>query len=206
MIYGAKYWNNLLHYYCQVNNPTEEILRKTGARGFLETCGSTAAVNCLAVHGYKLAIKCPGLYHPQPEEVLNDWFNDPRNYPALQQVRMDIKPEDLPGNRVPQYYPVAIEDVFNVECQFRWFSTHHDLFDLFKKGCSIQLCLKSPSHYVAAVAYDDETSEIIINDPWPGRFPDGKGFNKRISDMENLTNFAVVYPPLERRYDGRKVS
>jgi len=198
MIVGAKYWNDPDRYYIQTNNPTEEMLRKQGIRGFLETCGSTAAVNCLAVHGYNLDIACPGDYRPQPEEVLTDWFNDPRNYKILEKARKDIGPRDLPGNRVPQYYPPAIKSVFGAECKFVWIGTHHVLADYFEKGYSIQLCLRSPSHYVAGVAYDVTTSEIVINDSWPNRFPDGRGWNKRISDMENLMNFALIFPPEEQ--------
>ena len=193
MIYGARYWADPDKYYCQTNNPTEELLRKRKVPGFLESCGSTAAVNCLAVHDYELEVVCRGAYRPQPEEILNDWFNDPRNYKVLEKVRTDIGPQDLPGNRVPQYYPPAVMDVFGVKCEFVWIATHHQLADRFKDGCSIQLCLKSPSHYVAGVAFDTATSEIIINDPWPGRFADGSGWNKRISDLENLTNFAIIY-------------
>jgi len=196
MIYGARYWDDKDKYYIQTNNPTEEIIRKVTKEGtpFLESCGSTAAVNCLAVHNYPLEIKCPGSYKPQPEEILNDWFNDPRNYKLLEQVRKDIGPRDLPGNRVPQYYKQGVWAVFGVYCIFWWIGTHHELVDFFKIGHSIQLCLKSPSHYVAAVAYDADTSELIINDPWPGRFPDGNGFNRRISSIDNLMPFAILYP------------
>ncbi len=211
MIVGSKYWYDSNKYYIQTNNPTEEILRKSLVKvnkllaeasidkviGFLESCGSTAGVNSSAVHNYNLEIKCPGEYQPQPEEVLNDWFNDPNNYPLLEKVRTDIGPRDLPGNRVPQYYPPAMMAVFGIECEFIWISTHHTLVDYFKKGYSIQLLLKSPSHYIAGVAYDLTTSEIIINDSWPGRFKDRKGFNKRISDFENLQPFAIIYPPKE---------
>lgn len=222
MIVGAKYWYDKDKWYIQTNNPTEEILRKSlisvnkllaeagivKTIGFLESCGSTAGVNCLAVHyskkewKEKFEVIYPGGYKPQPEEVLNDWFNDPRNYPLLEKVRTDIGPEDLPGNRVPQYYPPAIWAVFGIKCEFIWVPTHHVLVDFFKKGYSIQLLLKSPSHYVAGVAYDLSTSEIIINDSWPGRFKDGNGFNRRIPDLKNLQNFAIVYPSLKSNMYG----
>jgi hypothetical protein len=213
MIKGAIYWNDPDKYYIQTNNPTEEILRKSLVKvnqllkeegiakyiGFLESCGSSSGVNCSAVHNYNLEIICPGDYKPQPEECLNDWFNDPRNYSLLEKVRKDIGPEDLPGNRVPQYYPPAMKAVFNVECEFVWVATHHQLADYFSKGYSVQLLLRSPSHYIAGVAYDFSTSEFIINDSWPGRFKDDKGgFNRRmISSMDNLQPFAIVYPPKE---------
>jgi len=224
MIVGAKYWYDKNKYYIQTNNPTEEILRKSLINinklfaeagidkvvGFLESCGSTGGLNCSAVHYNKkeckerFEIKYPGGYKPQPEEVLNDWFNDPRNYALLEKVRTDIGPEDLPGNRVPQYYPPAMMAVFGIKCEFIWVATHHTLVDYFKQGYSIQLLLKSPSHYIAGVAYDLSTSEIIINDSWPGRFKSGIGFNRRVSNMENLQPFAVVYPPPKSNMYGLK--
>jgi hypothetical protein len=60
---------------------------------------------------------------------------------------------------------------------------------------SVQLCLKDPRHYIAAVAYDDEKDEIVFNDSWPDRFDDGNGFNRRLkkADVLNLQNFIVVF-------------
>ncbi len=194
MIVGSKYWNDKDKWYIQTNNPTEEILRKINKIDFLETCGPSAAVNCLAAHGYDLSISCPGNYKPQPEEVLSDWFNDPRNYKLLKKARPNLDPRDIPGGRVPQYYPVAAHDVFGQYCEFMWLVNHFQLSDLFKKGYSIQLCLLKPSHYIAGVAFDLGTSEIIYNDSWPSY---KKGFNERLSGIANLEKYAVVYPPPE---------
>ena len=197
MINGSKYWNNPSYYYIQTNNPTEEMLKKQGVKNFLESCGGTSAVCCGAAVGAVLEIKCPGAYRPQPEEVLTDWFNDPVNYGALEKVRDDIGPKDLPGNRVPQYYPLAMKSVFNIFCKFIWVDSHFILAEYFKLGYAIQLCLKSPSHYVAGVGYDTASSEIVINDPWPNRFKDGKGgFNRKIPSSFNLEPFAIIYPPI----------
>ena len=192
MIVGAKYWDDKDKWYVQTNNPSEELLRKINKKDFLETCGPSAGVNCAAALGFILEIKCPGKYKPQPEEVLSDWFNDPRNYKILEKARPNLDPRDIPGGRVPQYYPAAMRDVFNIDCEFIWLTNHFQLMDYFKAGCSIQLCLKSPSHYIAAVAYDLNTSEIIFNDSWPrGNI----GFNSRMSGIENLNNYAIIYQP-----------
>lgn len=201
-MWGAPYYNDSDKYYVQTNNPTENILSKLIKEGFLESCGSTTGVNCLAVHNYNLLIDCPGSYNPQPEEILNDWFNDPRNYGAMYAIRDSQAVKDIPGNRVPQFYVPAIREVFGIGVKFIWIRTHHDLVDYFKKGCSIQICLKHPSHYVAGVAFDNHTSEIIINDSWPNRYADGNGFNRRFSDYENLENFAIIYPPKENEYEN----
>ncbi|MDR0556332.1 MAG: C39 family peptidase [Treponema sp.] len=65
-----------------------------------------------------------------------------------------------------------------------------------RAGQAVQLCLVKPGHYIAAVAYDDLTREIIFNDPWPGRFPGGNGFNRRMGKAEfkgNVKPFLIVY-------------
>ena len=196
MIFGAQFWNDRCRYYAQTNNPSEELLRKTGAAGWLETCGPTAAVNCMAALGYDLTIRCPGPYLPQPEEVLSDFLNDPRNYPELAKERKDLTPDKLPGNRVPQYYPFAVRRVFGADASFVWLADHIQIPKYLAESGAVQICLEHPGHYLAAVAYDDEKDEIIFNDPWPEQYPDRNGFNRRIGRMSlwaNQKRFAVVY-------------
>lgn len=196
MIIGAKLWNDKGCAFSQQNNPSEELLRKTGCVGWLETCGPTAAVSCLAALGYDLAIACPGPYRPQPEEVLSDFLNDPRNYSELAKERKDIQPDRLPGNRVPQYYPLAASNVFDAKAFFAWLMDPAQLPKWLAEGRAVQICLEKPGHYLAAVAFDDQTDEIIFNDPWPDRYPDKSGFNKRMGRLSlwgNMKKFAVVY-------------
>ena len=196
MIVGAKFWNDRDRYYAQTNNPSEELLRKTGAVGWLETCGPTAAIMCLATLGYELTVTCPGVYRPQPEEVLSDFLNDPRNYPELAKERKDITPDKLPGNRVPQYYPLAVSRVFDAKAFFTWLTDPVQLAKWLTEGRAVQICLEKPGHYLAAVAFDDERDEIVFNDPWPDQYKDKNGFNRRIGRMslwENQKKFAVVY-------------
>jgi hypothetical protein len=53
-----------------------------------------------------------------------------------------------------------------------------------------------PGHCIAAVAYDDEKQEIVYNDPWPGRFPDGNGFNRGMGRAElksHVKPFMIAY-------------
>jgi hypothetical protein len=194
MIYGAPYWSDRERYYSQTNNPTEEQLRKAQLKGWLETCGPTAAINCLAAMGASLDIVCPGPYRPQPEEVLADYLNDPRNYAKLRAERSDIDPVDIQGNRVPQYYAAAVADVFGYPARFVW-TSRAGVVEFLKAGYAVQICLKSPGHYLAAVAYDDATDEIIYHDSWPARVG-GDGFARRMSRAEyeiNVKQFAIVY-------------
>ena len=186
MIYGCKHWNDRNYFYVQTNNPTEEILQKAGVVHYLETCGPSSAVNCMASMGHKVTIDTPGGYQPQPEEVLTDFFNDPNNYKALQEERKDrIDPDKYMGNEIAQYYPLAVKRVFGVRCRFV-FASWKDVVENVKEGQACQLCFKSPGHFVAAVAFDDETQEIIYNDSM------GK-FNVRMKNGDNLKNYCIVY-------------
>ena len=136
------------------------------------------------------------MYEPQSEEVLMDFFNDPRNYEALRRARPDTPPEKWHGNEVPQFYPAAMYAVFGVKAEFLWGNDPKKIASFLEAGCAVQLCLVNPGHYIAAVAYDTDRQEIIYNDPWPGRFADGNGFNRRMGEAEariNLKNFMIVY-------------
>jgi hypothetical protein len=92
MIKGVKFWNGRDCYYTQTNNPTEEILRKRPDRDWLVSCGPSAAVTCIAAMGFPVLCECPGSYVPQSEEVLKDFFHDPRNYAELKKARPDTPP------------------------------------------------------------------------------------------------------------------
>jgi hypothetical protein len=196
MVKGVQFWNDRGCYYTQTNNPTEEILRKRSDGGWLVSCGPSAAVTCLAAMGHDVDVRCPGVYRPQSEEVLMDFFNDPRNYAALKAARPDTPPDVWHGNEVPQFYPVAVKAVFGVNAQFYWAHDFGGVAERLRAGQAVQLCLVKPGHYIAAVAYDDGTREIIYNDPWPGRFPDGNGFNRRMEEAEfkgNVKPYLIVY-------------
>lgn len=195
MIKGAPYWNDRNHYYVQTNNPTETLLKKVRLTDWLESCGPTAAVNCISALGYDVTITCPGPYRPQPEEVLTDFFNDPVNFEKLERIRQ-VDDQYLPKNRIPQLYPYAVKKVFGVPARFAWLSDFSDIADCFYIGSTVQLCLENPGHYVAVIAYDEEVDELIYNDPWPDRFPDGNGFNRRMDKTEyqdNVKPYAIIY-------------
>jgi hypothetical protein len=202
MIKGAPFWNDRSRYYVQTNNPTEQILKKEGKDGWLESCGSTALTNCAASLGKDFTVTCPGGFQPQTDEIATGFLNDPRNFAKLVAARPDIDPSQSsspPGNRIPQYFPLAAREIFGITGKYQvcdmaayWGIVIGELLNEHP----VELCLKIPGHYIAAVAYDLDVDEIIINDSWPGRFTDGLGgFNRRLTKAEipNLQNFIVVY-------------
>lgn len=205
MIIGAKFWNDKERtYLIQTDNPTDSLLRKILKKFdpyYLETCGPTAACICLAALGYNLKILTPGGYIPQPEEILQDWFNDPNTKTIREQIRKGV--DYLPGNRIPQFYPTAVKKVFGekIDAGFSWNGNKWEIiFNHLKFGCAIQLCLKKPGHYIAALAFDEQ--EIIYNDPWPDRKGlNNKGFNERMEIEEfkkNVQSYCIVYFPKDK--------
>lgn len=197
MISGAGYWDDRDRYYSQENNPTEAFLKATiDSRFFwLESCGPTSAVNCLSAMGFRTDVECPGAYEPQPEEVLMDFFNDPRNKAKLDAVR--VVADNIPENRVPQYYPVGVKEVFDAVCEFKWGPTFKVVADLVSSGHAVQVCLVKPSHYIAVVAYDTIKKELVYHDSHGSRFADGKGgFARRMTEDEfksNVQPYYIVY-------------
>lgn len=187
MVMGVKFWDSPDVYYSQENNPTEAYnkSRIDSREGWLESCGPTSAVNCLAAMGKNVEITCPGSYKPQPEEVLMDYLNDPRNESKLREVR-DMGSEDIPENRVPQYYPLGVYEVFGVRARFEWGATWDAIIHDINRGRAVMLTMKSPGHYVAVVAYDSKRKSLIYNDPWGSRFSDGRGGRHRHLSRDEL--------------------
>lgn len=199
MVAGLKLWLDKNTYYIQTNNPTEEILKKEDGNGFLETCGPTSATTGVAGRGSNVEIICPGNYKPQPEEVLNDFFHDPNNYPELKAVRADLDPSNFFNNRVPQDYEIAIPAVFGIKATFEW-KNLEGIYDLLRNNIAVMLCFKKPGHYIVAVAYNKQTEELCYRDPWPNnpypsRLKGQSGFNRWVKRSEiesNLTNYRVL--------------
>ena len=205
-IIGLKYWNvdkrpdGVATYYTQNNNPTEEILRKDNeTSSWFETCGPTAAINILACRGDKITINCPGKYKPQPEALLSQYFHDPYNYEKLKNVR-NLNPKKWMGNRVAQWYSVAIPDVFDVRCRFRWEKEIEKLKEHLSKNIGVMVCLKNPSHYIAIIAFNTKNGYIIYHDSWIGNWwpirLKNQSYNKRrmlLNEyINNVDNYCIL--------------
>jgi len=198
MIKGAKNWDKKSFHYYQTNNPTDSILTKIFKKKYLETCGPTAAVMCLLAIDKDVKITCPGTYSIQTEEVLSDWFNDPKVAHLREAIRKGV--DYIPGNRIPQFYPEAVKHVYGFhDAEFKWTK---NIAGFLWSGHSVQLCLKKPGHFVTAVAYDDYSGDIIYHDPWPERKGlKNKGFKERLTIKEqknNLQNYCIVYFDTEK--------
>lgn len=193
MVYGAEFWNDRDMFYIQTNNPTEALLSKVMGKLQLETCGPTACVNCVASLGSNVEVSCPGEYKPQPEEVVEDFLNDPRNFAEFERIRTGVS--GIPGNRIPQYYPYAAKMVFGVDAEFMWISGMKTVIEGLKNGRPSQVCFIEPGHFVAIVAWDEEINNFIYNDGWPERTRTD-GFNLKIpfESAERLfQKYAIMY-------------
>jgi len=201
MIQGAKYWNDKKKTYSkQSNNAVETLIPG------LEYCGPTAATMCddSLTDAPVLPDKNEygGIWRPQKEDDLTLFFIDESNWPMFRKIRNDViyghkkGAGQYPPNEIPQLYPYGVFHVFGLRGEFRWKNNFEDCAKELWNGNAVQLCLENPGHFIAAVAYDEVTKEIIYNDPWPERWPDGNGFNRRMGKDEftkNMKAFYIVY-------------
>lgn len=193
---GIKKWNDTSTYYSQENNATESVMaRLLGKDKYLETCGPTSATMIVDAIGKSVNVSVPGKYKMQPEDALFLWFHDRRNYEKMARIRPETDPGTTKywGNQIPQYYPVAIKEVFGVNAEFRWGIHENTIVSALQDSQGVLVCLKEPGHFVAVVAYNEGTGEIIYNDPWPGNYWPSElvgtsGFNRKMKSERFISN------------------
>ena len=116
----------------------------------------------------------------------------------MRAIRPNINPEKFMNHRVPQFYELAIEEVFGVKAAFSFGINFDIVTEYLEEGKGIIICLKEPGHYIAPVAYTENT--LIYRDSWSGnKWPErhiGKsGFNRDMTREEfksNVQPFKVV--------------
>lgn len=209
-ISGTTLWNDLSEFNTQLNDPVEQLYKKLIKQiqnkykkqypdlhmGYLESCGPNAIVNCLAVTKQGRSIiksiaKTKGIYLQQVPHIIIGYLNDPNNYERMRQIRKNLNPENIQGNRVPQYYYLVAKEVLGITAEMKW--TPKDQFDMLKnivlKGNPIQVCKINPGHYISVKAYDNIKDELIYDDSW-------KGPNKRMTRHDvssNIQPFHIRY-------------
>jgi hypothetical protein len=201
MIKGAAYWQDRNRYYTQSNNAIERILSRYGARVSAVTCGPSSAINCIASMGCEVETPTPGGWLPQPEDVLTIWFHDHRNWSTLAEIRKATDPRfsKYSPHEVPQYYPEAVSAVFGVTADFAWEMLFPDVVGYVSNGWAVMMNHKPernrPGHYVALVAHDSETGELIYHDSWPEGAAKNIGWGLRIShqNFSEFERYGVIF-------------
>ena len=200
MIKGTKYWNDKNHFWIQENNGIEAILKKSLPaspdgihHGWLEDCGPTSAVNVLDSMGLPIGNSSIGGATLRPMDFLSLWMNTPANWPKL--VTGSINPSLYMDNEIAQFYPSALWVVFGVVARYLEGQTFEWVSSLIQSGKGAMICLKTPGHFLGIVAFDDQTQELIYNDPWPGR-THTDGFNLRMKKEEwesNVKPYVILF-------------
>ncbi len=168
---------------------------------WLETCGTHSAANCLMATrrdpgAFLESFRLPGGGFVRLPDLLTLWMNTPQNRAKLLAARPNLDPDSLPGNEVPQYYPVAVAEVTGAACSYREGLAWVSILELLRQGSAVQLCLVKPGHYIAAVAYDDSVNQIIYIDPHPARQPkySMRALMDRSEFEANVKRFSIIYP------------
>ena len=203
MIKGVNYWSDRNRFWVQTKNGIEAILKvalPAGAdgihHGWLETCGPTSAVNVLDAMGKPLDNKSVGGASLRPMDFLALWMNEPINFPSLTKGIPGVTdPDQFMENELAQAYPEAILQVFATVAEYFEGKSWDWLTGAVAGGRGAMICLKNPGHFLAVVAYDDVTQELIYNDSWPGR-TGTDGWNLRMGKTEWIANvkpYVIVF-------------
>lgn len=181
MIYKTKYMHDASRCnFSQKNNAIEKLLDS------YETCGTTACMSALNSLGYRTNI-FDGV---QEEDYCTCFLNNENNYKVFRDIRSNLDPRDIPGNRVPQYYPYMVGRLFEADADFFMGNVKSNTIENLKLLNSVQICFDRPGHFVAAVGYDEDMKEVIYNDPL-------YGFNKRFNENRfgEFRNWGIIYFP-----------
>lgn len=150
---------------------------------WLETCGSHSLVNGCASVGLDVGIKTSIGTPLRAPDAVTCFLNDPGNYPALQQVRPGVDPNQYMGNEIPQWIAYAGQALFGAKTNFLWLHDFAKVADIVSSGVAVEFGLKSPLHFLVAVAYDEATNELIYVDPAPYRSP-SDWWQRRMNETE----------------------
>ena len=190
MIRGAPCWNTGKLYF--QTDDSFETLRP------LEYCGPTAIANAWAALGGRPgANNFGGTWPLRPPDAVIAYFLTKSNWPMFQVIR----PLDLvqyPPNRVPQYHPRAALDVLGMAGDYHTGLTWASLIGSLEAQHAVVICLKKPGHYVACVAYDDDSKRVAFKDSWgadywlPNSPPDANG-NRWFSETDFNSNVEAFY-------------
>lgn len=168
--------------YSQKNNSIEALLDD------FETCGPTSDISGLNSVGYNTHL-VDGV---QEEDIATCFLLNPNNYEAFLNIREDIDPASVNGNRIPQYYPYMNMILFGAKSKFAFGNVQTLCIENLKLRRAVHLCYRR-GHFVVAVGYDTGSKQIIYNDPI-------EGFNLKfkVSEFLDFENFVTaIYPKAE---------
>lgn len=212
MIKGIKYWDGvpvdgkkINIRYEQTHNAVESIIKKALHeneidRGFLESCGASSFCTIMEGMGYldpKEYMRFPTGETIQMDDAIMIYMNDPRNNDKFSRGH-------LFDNRAAKNYPMLAKVLYNVEAELKFYQSRSvyvdDIIQSLDYGHGVQVCMITPGHWIAIIAYDKETEEFIYHDSWGGRpygipkLKNGGNYERvSIDEMSNFMMLAVHY-------------
>jgi len=192
---GILNWTNPHIRYEQTRNAIEEIKRKILAEhgidaGWLESCGPSAFSTEMEGLGY--LTERDYLHFPNGETIQMDdahtvWLNDPHRgkYPNI----MD--------NRRGDVYVDIARQCYGCKAYLKKKTIFDDAAFHLWGGDGVQVCLKSPGHWIALIAFDRGDDEIVFHDSWGNRPGLKNGGTKERLTREQWSNVqptVVIYP------------
>ncbi len=193
---GVKYYNDKSRiFYIQTNNSLECFLAKYNRQikikaGYLWSCGISSSCIAMSAFGYDLP-KCA-------EGILFDVLNSESFYHLYTPLKKQgINIAASIGNLFSEAYPIAVKEAFGATASIGEKVIWTDLIHMLKNDYPFQFAFKEPSHYNAAVAYDEKNNIIKRVDPWPGNTMNKQGgWHEDLTEEmfnENVIDKVVIY-------------
>lgn len=186
--------------YDQTRNAVEAIKRKILHEynintGYLESCGASAFSTLMEGLGYlteKDYFRFPCGETIQMDDAHMIWLNDDNR--GKYYFEMD--------NRYPDPYIDMARECYGCPAYIAQGASFDNTVFLIGDGHGVQLCLKSPGHWIAVIDYDSRTGDLIFHDSWgnrPGLKNNGLFEHMGRADWANVQpGTVIVYPRKER--------
>lgn len=215
---GIKHWEGVLVKgkkvsirYDQTKNSAEALIKKTTAeinkmlgvnnkirRGYLESCGMSALA--CEMEGLEYAPVDKPIQFPTGKTIpLDDGLMTFVNLPSNDKL---FQAGDVFDNRYWDTIITAAKECFGCDAYLQRFDKDFDFLSVeLERGNGVIICLDEPGHYLALIAYDQESDEIIYHDSWGSRnmgcpVLTNKGRYERLNrgDMFNVRSKCAIFP------------
>jgi hypothetical protein len=213
-IYGAKNWNLKARdgssiFFAQTRSCFEHVLYADHIAQYsdgdfvkaLETCSMHSAVNallaCFPGDPESIVVGPPGgSAQIRLPDYLMAYVNTPSHFQEFSTILPGVDLSKVEVNEYRQIIPYAMRQVFGSPAVAVQGHTKDSVIGLLKQGKALEVGLVHPKHFVAILAYDDQSDEFIYCDPDDRRHPDGNWQNARCKYGEgdgNWTDIIIVH-------------
>lgn len=166
-------------YYTQENNAQVYLFDDYFKKKKYIACGPETCAMGFDIAGCDMDVFTQG---EQPGDSILMILHNPMNLSELKKVRK-LDYDKYPPNEVPQLYEWVGQKLYNKKaCEFKWGLDFNTIKNNINNNVPMMILInfKTGGHFVLIVGYDDTKKVIIYNDPYPKRWEDKIGYNRKM--------------------------